>query len=146
MNNKNYIFESLVVLGLYFVITLPISLYQYNSRYDDYKTGKCIFNDYQLIPTDGLYKLNSNITVNNCTEDLSICCNNYNYWNQTINKNNTNCFYNQNCDIIPEFIKNTSFNLFEISSFIFGVLFAINIIVLCESKRRIIYMEYQEIN
>ena len=34
---KNLIFGSLVFLGLYFIISLPISLFQYNTRYDNYK-------------------------------------------------------------------------------------------------------------
>lgn len=146
MEKKSYLFESLYVLGLYFIITFPLSLYQYNTRYYDFKIGNCIFDDYKIIPIDNLYQLDSNITVNNCTQDLSICCNDYNYWNQSINKNNTKCYYNNECNIIPDFIKNTSFNLFEISSFIFGVLFALNIIIFCESKRRTIYVEYEEIN
>lgn len=143
---KNLILGSLVCLGLYFLISLPISLYQYNSRYDDYKLGNCSFESYQIIRETNLYRLDSNLTVDNCTQEMSICCNDYNYWKDIVKNNDTKCYYDSNCDIVPYFIKYTSYNLFEISSFIMGVLFAINIIVFCESKRKIYYLEYEEIN
>ena len=143
---KNLILGSLVCLGLYFLISLPISLYQYNSRYYDYKLGNCSFDSYQIIPVSNLYSLESNLTVSNCTREMSICCNDYNYWIDIVKNNNTECYYNRDCEIVPYFIKYTSYNLFEISSFIIGVLFAINIIVFCESKRKIYYLDYEEIN
>jgi len=148
---KNFLFSSLLFLSLYFIISFPISLYQYSNRYLNFKIGECIFNDYSIIYDyslydHSLYKLSSNITVNNCTREINVCCSDYNYWNKTIEKNNTQCYYNQECDIIPDFIKNTTFNLFEISSFIFGILLALNIIVYRESKRKIMYLNYQEIN
>lgn len=134
---------SLICIGLYFIITLPISIIQYVSRYSEYDIGNCIFNSYNIEFNDGLYQLNSNLTVNNCTQELSICCNDFDYWLNIIDNNNTKCYYNKNCEIIPEFIKYTSFNLLQISSFIFGALLALNIIIYCESKRKKIYIEQE---
>jgi hypothetical protein len=138
---KKFYQISLVCIGIYFIITLPLSIIQYVSRYSDYDIGNCIFDDYNIESNDGLYQLNSNLTVNNCTQELSICCNDFNYWKNIISNNNTKCYYNKECEIIPEFIKYTSFNIFQISSFIFGALLALNIIVYCELNRKKIYIE-----
>lgn len=142
---NSYLFISLICLGLYFVISLPISVYEYFSRYNNYHLDNCFFENYNIVYDYGLYKLDSNITVKNCTQKLNICCSDYNYWNQIVSNNNTKCYYNNDCDIVPEFIKYSSFNLFQISSFIFGALLALNIIYYCESKRQVIRVEYEEI-
>ena len=144
---KKFLQVSLLCFGLYFVISLPISISNYNNRYSDYKVGTCELYNSTIEPDLLLYKLITNISIDNCTQEIEICCNSYNYWSSFIDNNTTPCHYNHECNMIPDSLLDTNFNLFEISSFIFGVLFALNIIFYCEYKNNVIYLDgYSEIN
>jgi hypothetical protein len=137
---------SLICFGIYFIISLPYSMYQYNSRYADFNSGMCEIENSTIIPDDFLYQFSANFTINNCTQNIEVCCSNYNYWLTLMESNQTRCHYNQDCIIVPDFIENTNLGFFEISSFVTGVLFALNIIFYYEYKKIQNNSDYEVIN
>jgi hypothetical protein len=134
--NKNLTITAIFILFGYFIFFLPYTMLFYNSRYEDYIRSNCsLING--TIDTDGiLYNFNSIYEVKNCSKEIDICCNHKNYWLDYSKENYTNCYYNKECDIIPEIILDYTLNFLEITSFIAGVFFAISLIYYCENSKK----------
>ena len=145
MNSCLYI--SLFSLGFYFLISLPFTVINYSNRYSDYKFGDCLLKNSSINYKYPLYEFKTHISIKNCSQNLTICCNSFEFWNQYKNDNFTSCYFDNKCDIVPDFYINSNLTFFEISSFIIGVLIALNIIIICENKKKVReHNNYQQIN
>lgn len=133
-------------LFLYLIVVLPCSYVLHSMRYDDYKLDICHLNNNSILPGDNLYKLDSNFSVKNCSRQIELCCNHKEYWLDYIKRENTSCFYNNKCNIIPEIIIDRTYTLLQVSSFIAGVFLAIFIIYYFEQKKQNRRNQYNSLN
>jgi hypothetical protein len=127
------------ILFLYFLLILPYSLVLYNLRYNDYNSGICNITNSSIIENDYLYKFDGIFNIKNCSQKLEMCCNNEKYWKEYYNNSTVECYYNSDCDIIPEIYIDTTYSFLQISAFISGIFLGIFLIYYCENKKKTNY-------